>query len=155
MHITLLTVGCQKEQKLKGLMFWIPFSHKQASKWKWLCTWYWQEKEHSCKSITTLTWTHCGWANGDQKHWIHQLQCWMHRFNQEIYTNLSLSKLWHQMRKESRMKIEESSRLSPEASNTEVSDRRRIDGKVDRKKGGPREFRRKKCQNECCIDWTE
>ena len=59
------------------------------------------------------------------------------------------------MRKESRMKIEESSRLSPEASNTEVSDGRRIDGKVDRKKGGPREFRRKKCQNECCIDWTE
>ena len=41
------------------------------------------------------------------------------------------------------MKMEESSRLSPEASNTEVSDRRRIDGKVDRKKGGPREFRRK------------
>ena len=36
------------------------------------------------------------------------------------------------------MKIEESSRLSPEVSNTEVSDRRRIDGKVDRKKGGPR-----------------
>ena len=107
MHITLLTVGCQKEQKLKGLMFWIPFSHMQVSKWKWLYTWYWQGKEHSCKSITTLTWTHCGWANGDQKHWIHQLQCWMHRFNQEIYTNLSLSKLWHQMRKESRMKIEE------------------------------------------------
>ena len=53
------------------------------------------------------------------------------------------------------MKIEDSSRMSPEASNTEVSDRRRIDGKVDRKKGGPREFRRKKCQNECCIDWTE
>ena len=41
------------------------------------------------------------------------------------------------------MKIEESSRLSPEASNTEVSDRRRIDGKMDRKKRGPREFRRK------------
>ena len=41
------------------------------------------------------------------------------------------------------MKIEESSRLSPEVSNTEVSDRRRIDGKVDRKKEGPREFRRK------------
>ena len=56
---------------------------------------------------------------------------------------LSLSKWWHQIRKECRMKIEESSRLSSEASNTEVSDRRRIDGKVDRKKGGPREFRRK------------
>jgi len=41
------------------------------------------------------------------------------------------------------MKIEESSRLSPEVSNTEVSDRRRIDGEVDRKKEGPREFRRK------------
>ena len=39
------------------------------------------------------------------------------------------------------MKMEESSRLSPEASNTEVSDGRRIDGKVDRKKRGPREFR--------------
>ena len=49
------------------------------------------------------------------------------------------------------MKIEESSRLSPEASNTEVSDGRRIDGKVDRKKGGPREFRGKKCQNEYFI----
>lgn len=46
------------------------------------------------------------------------------------------------------MKIEKSSRLSPEASNTEASDERRIDGKVDRKKGEPREFRVKKCQNE-------
>ena len=46
------------------------------------------------------------------------------------------------------MTIEESSRLSPEASNTEASDERRIDGKVDRKKGEPREFRVKKCQNE-------
>ena len=49
------------------------------------------------------------------------------------------------------MKIEESSRLSPGASNTEVSERR-IDGKVDRKKGGPRKLRGKKCQNECFID---
>ena len=36
------------------------------------------------------------------------------------------------------MKTEKRSRLSPEDSNTEVSDGRRIDGKVDRKKGGPR-----------------
>jgi len=41
------------------------------------------------------------------------------------------------------MKMENSSRLSPEDSNTEVSDGRRIDGKVDRNKGGPREFRGK------------
>ena len=44
------------------------------------------------------------------------------------------------------MKIEKSSGLSPEDSITEVSDGRRIDGKVDRKKGGPREFRGKKCR---------
>ena len=41
------------------------------------------------------------------------------------------------------MKIEESSRLSPEASNTEMSERRRIDGNVDRKKGGPGKIRGK------------
>ena len=58
MLVTLLNVGCQKEQKVKGLMLWISFSHRQASKWKWLCMWYWQEKEHSHKGITTLTWTH-------------------------------------------------------------------------------------------------
>lgn len=53
------------------------------------------------------------------------------------------------------MKIEESSRLSSEASNTEASDRGGIDGNVDRKKGGPGKFRGKKCQNEYCIDWAE
>ena len=43
------------------------------------------------------------------------------------------------------MKIEESSRLSPEASNTEVSDRGGIAmAKWTEKKRGPREFRGKK-----------
>lgn len=51
--------------------------------------------------------------------------------------------------------MEESSRLSPEASNTEVSDGRRIDGKVDRKKRGPREFRGKKCRMNVSQLWTE
>ena len=53
------------------------------------------------------------------------------------------------------MKIDESSRLSPEAPNTEVSDRRGLDGKQSgqkKKKGGPTEFRGKKCQNEYFTD---
>ena len=54
------------------------------------------------------------------------------------------------------MKIEESSRLSPEASNTEVSDRGGIAmAKWTEKKEDPENLGEKKCQNECCIDWTE